>query len=190
VTDHSSGHRGPALLVLLLAALLLSGCGDPQEVIQSGTTGTNAQVGDILLRNVYVDEPPDPAYEPGADPRVVLTLVNQGDRPDTLVRVTTPVARAVEIRWDRDCDGAAELLPQLPVPAEVDLPSPPNAPGPLQSGYHLRLVDLTQEVLAGASVPLTFTFTDAGTTTVEAKVDLPGTGRAEPGTRCTPTPSG
>jgi hypothetical protein len=49
--------------VLLLAALLAA-CGDPQQVIQSGTTGTNAQIGDILLRNVYVDEPPDPRTNP------------------------------------------------------------------------------------------------------------------------------
>lgn len=189
---HATARRtAPARAALLaVATLLAAGCGDPQQVIQAGTTGTNAQVGDILLRNVYIDEPADPAYESGADPRAILTLVNQGRRPDTLTRVTTPVASTVEIRWDRGCDGVAEVLPRLPLPAKTDHTSPPNAPGPTRSGYFLRLVDLTETVYAGSSVPLTFTFTDAGTTTIQAKVDLPGAGHAEPTPSCDAAPTG
>ncbi|HEY6744353.1 MAG TPA: copper chaperone PCu(A)C [Mycobacteriales bacterium] len=175
---------------MLGIASLTAGCGDPQEVIESGTTGTNAQIGDLLLRNLQIDEPSGPSYSPGADPRVFLTIVNEGSRPDVLTRITSPAARSVEIRRDEDCDGTAEVLPRLALPAQVDRTSPPNAPGPTRARYFLRLVDLVDTVPAGASVPLTFTFTGAGTTTVQAKVDLYGAGAdADPSLECTLIPS-
>ncbi len=180
-----------SVIVAASAGALLAACGSPQEVIQSGTTGTNARVGDVLLRNVHLESPPQAGYPPGSDPRVVLTLVNQGPRPDTLRRVDTPAARHVEIRWDRDCDGMAERLPRLRLPARIDTTSPPSAPGPTDSGYFLRLVDLTHKVLGGATVPLTFVFDDAGTVTVDTKVDLPGAaGDPGPTASCQPVSSG
>lgn len=173
-TDHDR-----TLIVLLFAVLLLTGCGDPQQVIQSGTTGANAQVGDILLRNVYLDEPPNPSYPTGSDPTVLLVLINQGRQPDTLTRITTPVATTVEIHWDRGCDGTAETLPRLELPAHIDLTSPPNARSPGRADYFLRLIETTKPVLAGSAVPLTFTFTHAGSITMSAPVDAPGTSRSE-----------
>ena len=180
-----------SVIVAAGAGALLAACGSPQEVIQSGTTGTNARVGDVLLRNVHLESPPRAGYPPGSDPRVVLTLVNQGTRPDTLSRVETPAARQVKIQWDRDCDGTAETLPRLRLPARIDTTSPPSAPGPTDSGYFLRLVDLTRTVRGGATVPLTFVFESAGNVTVDTKVDLPGAGAdPRPASSCQPVPSG
>ncbi len=138
--------------MLLCAALLLTACGETQQVIQSGTNGANAQVGDIMLRNVYLDEPPNPGYLAGSDATVLLVLINQGGEPDTLTGITTPVATTVEIHWDRGCDGTAETLPRLELPAQVNLTSPPNAPSPSRADYVLRLIDTTKPVLAGSTV--------------------------------------
>lgn len=50
-----------------------------------------------------------------------LHLFNQGASDDALVRVTTPVARSTEIRWDRDDDGHFELVDALPLPSGAKL---------------------------------------------------------------------
>jgi hypothetical protein len=44
----------------------------------------------------------------------VLVLI-AGKTPDTLTDVTSAWTRDVEIRWDRDCDGTAEPVDELPL---------------------------------------------------------------------------
>jgi hypothetical protein len=51
------------LVVLVLSTLAT--CGDPRQIRGSGTTGANGEVGDVLLRNVYLDEPPGDRYPAG-----------------------------------------------------------------------------------------------------------------------------
>ena len=162
-----------ATVPVLCAGALLSACGHPQEVIQSGTVGSNAQVGDVLLRNVYVEDPPQESYPGGSDATVRLTLINQAGRPDTLTAVSTDVADHVEIVVG--CDGTPRTVSSLDLPARIDAASPPNRPGPNDAGYALRLVDLRTGILQGGSVPIEFTFRNAGSITLPTPV---GTGRA------------
>jgi copper(I)-binding protein len=170
-----------AAISLLCAGLLLSACGHPQEVLQSGTIGANAQVGDVLLRNVYVENPAQAGYPGGSNAIVRLTLVNRASRPDTLTDVTTDAAQRVEILADPDCDGTAETLSSLRLPARVDTSSPSNGPGPNDTGYGLRLVDLRTGLLQGGIVPILFTFQHAGSITIPTPID------ARPGATTAPS---
>jgi copper(I)-binding protein len=165
-------RTGTAILILAAAAAL-GGCGSPQQVIQSGTIGANAQVGHVLLRNVYVQRSTATSFPNPGDATVRLVLINQASRPDTLTGVSTDVAGRVEILSDADCDGRAQVVPRLDLPARVDSTSPPNAPGPTAAGYFLHLVDLKVGIIQGGSVPITFTFSRAGTVTLPTPVEGP-----------------
>ncbi|MEH1127165.1 copper chaperone PCu(A)C [Micromonospora sp. CPCC 206061] len=169
----------------LVAALAAApGCvSDPQDVVQAGVMGANAEVGDIRLLSVYVEAPTAPAYPAGADARVWLTLLNQGTTPDALTGVTTPAADRVEIRWDQNCDGVYQAVPQL----ALQPTQPPRASTtgvPPFDAYHLRVVGFQDPVLAGSAIELTFAFQKAGTVTVEVLVQPSDAPRAEPSVRC------
>lgn len=168
-------------MLLVAAAVVLAGCGHSQQVSQSGTVGANAQVGDVLLRNVRVADAPSRGLLGGSDATVRLTLINQAGQPDALTGITSDVATRVEIRSDTDCDGTAETLARLALPARTDGSSPPNAPRPTDARYFLSLVDLRVGILAGGIVPITFTFQNAGSITVPTPVAItPDSGTATP----------
>ncbi|MEU4214141.1 copper chaperone PCu(A)C [Actinoplanes sp. NPDC026623] len=146
--------------------------------------GANARVGSILLRSVHIEAPPDARYRVGDDARVWFTALNQGTYPDVLRSLTSPYARTGQVRWDDDCDGTATVVPALVLrPAKPNLAqSPPGVP-PFDA-YHARLVGLNRAVLAGTTIPVTFTFDDAGSVTVDALVQPGNVVRPEPSNRC------
>jgi len=161
-------------------AAVLASCGEPQRVLESGTMGTNAEVGDVVLRNVFVQAPGDSSYRPGEDAVVRLAMFSDSGRPDALLGVRSRSAGAVELRSDADCDGSSETVPRIPVPAEGAV----GEPGGVDLAYHLRVVDFSEEVQAGTTVPLTFDFENAGEVTVEAMVEAVDDGDVPPPTRC------
>ncbi|WP_158853419.1 copper chaperone PCu(A)C [Saccharothrix deserti] len=168
-------------------SLVVVSCGEPQRVLESGTMRTNGQVGDVVLRNVVVEAPPEHAWRPGDDATVRLTLLSRADRPEALVGVRTDAATRVEMWADRDCDGVSEPVDRIHVPAEGVV----NEPGSVHAAYHLRIVGFTREVLAGTTVPLTFAFEGVGETTLDAMVEATGDGDVLPPLTCgSPSTSG
>lgn len=163
----------------VVAAVLVAvvACGEPQRELESGTMGTNAEVGDVVLRNVFIEAPAGHAYQAGEDAVVRLAMFTRAGKPDELVSVRSAGARQVVMRADRDCDGTDEDVGSLAVPVDD------TGLGRGGLTYHLLLVDLTDEVLAGTTVPLDFTFRDAGGTRVSAMVEAAGDGDV-------PTPTG
>jgi copper(I)-binding protein len=178
-------NRIGTLGIAVAATAVLASCGEPQRVHQSGTMGTNAEVGGVVLRNVFVQAPGDGSYQPGEDAVVRLAMFGGSDRPDALLGVRTPSADRVDLRADADCDGTGDTVPRIPVPAEGAV----YEPGSVDLAYHLRVVDFSEEVLAGTTVPLTFTSENAGEVTVEAMVEAEDDGDVPPPTRC-PAPTG
>ncbi|WP_020664315.1 hypothetical protein [Amycolatopsis benzoatilytica] len=76
------------------AALVLAGCGAGQitqtDTQQPAVNGTYAQVKTIVLRNVAVQYPASgPGYPAGANAPLTLTIVNQGQKDDKLVSVSS-----------------------------------------------------------------------------------------------------
>lgn len=167
-------YVGVSLLGALAAAVLGAGCAaEPQQVQRAGTIGTNAQVGQMLIRNVHVDAPEKGLYLPGDNAVVRFELYNQADQPDALIGAGSRDAAAVRLRWDRNCDGTAETVAGIPVQAEATVPGPPPS-ADASPAYRLEVVQLTDVVRPGTTLPVTFTFERAGERTVDAMVQVPG----------------
>lgn len=191
-------HLTRTVLLLVLAFVLLAGalaCGMPRRpgLDTSDTIGANAEVGAVKLRNVLVEPPPDGDYLAGDDAIVRLAVFNDAPRPDALVDVRSGAADRVTILWDRDCDGEGEPVTRIPLLAEGTAPGAGDDPSP----FYLQVHDLAQRVWEGTTVPIRFTFEQAGAITVDAmvladegRVTLPprGCGTSAPST--TPSAAG
>ena len=164
-------------LAIVAAAALLAGCSKSTQ--DRPELGANVKVGDVLLGDVRVVEPLASANASDRTPTVLLTLANQGDQPDSLTGVTTDVATRVEIRADPHCDGTGQTLNHLQLPAVADRTSPPA-----ERGYFLRLVDLRVGILPGGIVPITFTFTHAGSITIPVPVETGAGDARQPAAPC------
>lgn len=164
-----------------LVAALVAGC-DPQQVLQSGTVGTNAQVGQVKIRNVHLRATED-GYQAGESANARFYLFNESREQDALVDVRSPRAEDVVLRWDRGCDGRAEVVPRIPVTAAGTVPA---APGTDESAtpYYLEIKNLAQLARPGTTFPLTFTFEKAGEVALDAKVQATRDGDRPPPSPC------
>ncbi|PXY22662.1 hypothetical protein BAY60_22855 [Prauserella muralis] len=175
----------PRAAVGLLAAgalAALGGCADAQAEKSAGTIGTNVEAGDIELRNVVVEPPDDGrAYRPGEDAVVRFSLFNDGERRHTLVRVEANQARTATLHWDRFCDGTAERVSRLPVPAGGAVPGSARDPAD-GATYYATMENITNTIRPGTTTGLVFVFADAGRVPADALVyaterpALPGLG--------------
>ena len=83
--------RAATMGVLLLSPIALSACSAGQ-VTQTATqqrdkTGAMAQVGHITLREAQLAYPTGGTYEAGDDAELMVAIVNEGDKSDTLTGV-------------------------------------------------------------------------------------------------------
>lgn len=157
----------------LATLLVAAGCAGPDEASTNenpGTLGSGARIGPIELRNVYLTAPADGLHEPGDEGRALLTVFNSGNRDDALVRVTSTRARDIAVRWDRACDGTAEVVSRLPVLAGGTVPAPTDVRASGHLPYHLQVGGFTDVVRPGTTIPLTFHFRHAGEVTLDAIV--------------------
>lgn len=185
-------QRSARCLLVVLVGGTLAGCGagrsaEPGESgFLHGAGGVNTSVADVLLRDVSIDEPGDTAYQPGDVARLRLTLFNEAPQSDALVRVSTPAASVSRIVVDSDCDGIAEIVGEVPLPPQPALRTPaPSRPDGPEIDYLVEL-QLDQKVPSGTFVPVTFTFRQAGTTTVQVPVELTNSGDRDTAA-CEPT---
>ncbi|MCD2114834.1 copper chaperone PCu(A)C [Rhodococcus rhodochrous] len=168
----SAAHRRAwSLLVLASTALLLVACGAGQitqtDTQQAAINGTNAELGDLLLRNVYFKaEPTDPAVPRYGQVTLAFTVVNQSSAPDRLVSIDSP---AGELTLEAS-DQARELLPgsSLSAGEPIEQLRPTTAPDrPLT----VRGRFPAEAIRPGLTHPVTFTFERAGTVTFEVPFD-------------------
>jgi copper(I)-binding protein len=162
---------------VLAGALALSGCGSGQLAQTSGqgaaVNGTDAQVGDIVIRDMEIVYPPRPAspaapYPRGGTAQLNFGIVNEGPVVDRLVRVTSPAATAVVVGGD------ASLPKDILLVGGGEGGTAPSGVRPTK----MELVGLTAPIRAGVPVPITLTFERAGTTTVQAPIGSPPEGAA------------
>jgi hypothetical protein len=162
----------------VLSLLLVAACGGEPAEQSIDTMGTNGEVGQMLLRNVYLSASGELGYDAGDDGRVRLWLFNQSSTEDALIDVSSAAARSARMTWDRDCDGEFETVDELPVLADGTVP--------YDRPYAVELVHFTDEVLGGTTVPLTFTFRHAGEMRLDAMVEVVGDGDVGDPTSCDP----
>jgi copper(I)-binding protein len=139
-------------LSLLAAGLLLS-------------TGVLAGAAD----NVSVQDPnvrlaPPSATVTGA----YMVIKNNGDKDIKVVKADNPVSKVTELHTHINDGGVMKMRP---VPA-IDIKARGEAvlkPG----GLHVMLIDLKAPMKEGDSVPITLTFDDGSSKTIDAKVVRP-----------------
>lgn len=176
-----------ALALAAGASLALSACGAGQITQTSSQAaainGSNADAGPLALRNVHVIYPNSEEYsiEPGGTAQLGFTIVNQDlNAGDTLTDISTDFAASVtgtgfEIEPQSSViagasDETAELVEAVdesPRP-EGTSETPAAAPNELLT---VELVDLSEGVRPGLTIPITFTFEQAGDVTLSVPVD-------------------
>ncbi len=190
---------------LVIGPLTLGACSAGQ-VSQTATqdrdkVGPQAQVEDILLRQVTLAYPREGAYEEGDDAVLVMTIVNASNEDDTLTAIegegfsglrlsgtgptpspsspagnqpTTPPAPGTT----GATPGAAPATPTGAAPtasSELSLQIPADTALYIGRGGDatITLQDLAEPLTPGQTLPLTLTFEQAGEITLDALVGIP-----------------
>lgn len=172
------------LAAILAAALLvlLTGCG-AQPQIRPVTGGSDGQVGAISLADAMFDyQGPvggDAVYRPGDTVSLRVTIINDGDAPDRLVSVSSPIAGGGVVNGDASIPAHHTLAAGYHKPvAAIALPN--------TTRIDLRLTDLKTEIRSGLTYPVVFTFARAGQLQLQLRVDNPD----EPREPCPLPPNG
>lgn len=140
-------------------ALSLAGCaaGQIAQTAQqvAAIDGANASAGPLGVRDVRLAPTEENAYPAGADVPLKLWVSNTSLNPDTLSAVSTPAAETVEI------SGAAEFggqsLSEITDSTELTI----------------TVTGLTEELPYGHSIPVTFSFAQSGSVTVNVPIEIP-----------------
>ena len=156
------------------ATLLLAGCSaneleedapaeDPGTEVDGGAIGPDTRVDDdVSLLQVQLEYPLDGVYEVGEDARLFMAVSNTGGDPVTLTDISGPDFGGVRVTTEEGTGLPLTVDPQdnLYVGAE----GPPE----------VVLLDLGQELRSSQSIPVTFTFAEAGEVTIEVPVSAEG----------------
>jgi copper(I)-binding protein len=131
----------------------------------AGAADGSATLGPIAVSGAFARA----AAAPGGASAVYMTIATTG-APDRLVSAASPAAAKVELHTHTlDAQGVARMEAAPPVAVARDAPAELK-PG----GLHVMLMGLTAPLPDGATLPLTLTFENAGSVTVEVPVRAPG----------------
>lgn len=162
--------------------------------------GTNGSVGSMQLRTVAILAPKNPCYLPGADAPLSLSIVNTGASPDSLTSVSSPRFASFTVAKTADdlspapgsgsCSHTAAPSTSASSTASSTAPSAAETVAPGRSVQLGLMYTGTTDpgvptapivvlsglrggpLFPGESVPVTFTFADAGTVTLQIPVQL------------------
>lgn len=150
-----------ATALFAAASLTLTGCGAGQYAqsvnVKASILGANGGVGDMSTLNVRLAPTDQEKYPAGSDARVLLYLSNDGINPDTLTSVSTPAAQSVKFSGD----------PIVPAQTLLDLSR--------ETGRQLTVTGFLEDVYHGVSIPMTFSFANAGSLTINVPIENPVT---------------
>ena len=108
----------------------------------------------------------------------LATLVNNGDKPDRLVRANTPVAASVQIHtMAMDAQGVMRMR-EIDAIAVAPKETIRMRPG---QGFHFMLMGLREPLKEGATFPMTLSFERAGQVDVKVVVQTPRAASAPAG---------
>jgi copper(I)-binding protein len=147
--------RSPVYLVVLF--LVMTGL-----AAQCGSASTGQGSGPrITINDAYT-----PAAMADGNGVIYLTLVNDGDSADTLLKVESQVASAAEMHETKIDEN--EVMQMSPL-AKIEVPAGGSVslePG----GKHIMLIKLRQALKPDEKISLTLTFEKTGPMTIEAEV--------------------
>jgi copper(I)-binding protein len=181
------------------ATLLLAGCSapnleedapaeDPGTEVDGGAVGPDTRVNDdVSLLQVQLAYPDDGVHEVGEEAPLYVAVSNTGGDPVTVTDISGPDFSGVRVET---AEGQG-----LPLTVDAQDTLYVGAEGPPS----VTLLDLGQELRSSQSIPVTFTFAEAGEVTVDVMVsaeedpatsfDFPNDDPDQDPTEDTPTPS-
>jgi len=169
----------PAVAAFVSGVLLLAlgACGadevplqEPGPEVAGGAVGPDVRLNeDLGLHQVQLEYPLDGVYEDGEDARLFMAISNTGPEPAVLVDVEGPDFADVRVTG---VDGGSGL--PLAVDANDNLYIGAEGP-PI-----VELVDVDGPLRSSESIPVTFTFDEAGSVTVDVVVSAEGQSPSPP----------
>jgi copper(I)-binding protein len=163
--------------------------------MQSVQDATRGQIGDIVLGGVAIHAPTGQSYAAGSTAQMSVTVVNNGNSADTLVNVTSPAFSG----WAVVDNAAATSSSSSTSGGDTGLTIEPGSAqrlglagvgGSAQfSPRTLVLRNLSSSeapLFPGTTLPVTFRFANAGSTTLSVPVQL----TASPGGATVPVQTG
>ncbi|MGW5050476.1 hypothetical protein [Actinokineospora sp. NPDC004072] len=128
--QNSSGRLRRASLAVGLAALLATAACGAGQITQTDSqlpavNGVNADAGGIAVRNAELAYPDGGHYPQGGQAALIAALINPGTESDTLVEVSSPIARSVTLTGDTALPGGVTL--SVGTPNEDFKAEPPTA---------------------------------------------------------------
>lgn len=141
---------------LFASALLLSACGGGMAGGEEHTDGEGVEAHDYWAR----------AAMAGGNSAAYMLIHNHGGEADALISASSDVADAVELHLSQmNSDGTMEMIQQekIDVPADGEVELKPGS-------YHVMLIGLKQDLMAGSEITLTLTFEKAGEVTLTVPV--------------------
>ena len=135
-----------------IVLLLASGCA-PRD-------GSIARAGDLEIHHAFVFAPPTTSEAAG-----YFTVVNHGSAPDTLVAISSPIARSAMI-YQQVPDGGMVRMEHVEVAIVPARDSLVLAPG----GTHVMFMNLDHLPQPGGSLDVRLVFSRAGNVTMTMPV--------------------
>jgi copper(I)-binding protein len=187
--------RSHLVAVLVGSCLLIAGCAAGQRaqtaVAVPVIDGVEANVGALNLRAVTVLTPDGGSYAKGGNASLQLYIVNNG-AVDHLVSVSSTAAKSATVSENKLAAIQAAELASIPSASASDTSSASaSASAPAASGFsialaagettaigatatqpQITLLGLTAPLYPAMSIPITFTFANAGSVTIPVSVHL------------------
>ena len=167
--------RVAACAAALVAGLALAGCSagavTQTDTTMTGVTGSQGQVGEMLVRDAAIDPGTTAVVPAGTTVTLRASLINEAPGGDRLVSVSTPYATTVTSQGVTQIpgDNALRLVGSDPGPV-----GPAPADTRIAATARIVLGGVTQVLHAGPTYPVTFTFERAGAVTVPVPVQSAG----------------
>lgn len=146
------------LLILLPAALLFSACTMEKE--PESTENMEFPDNKIEVREAWA-RPAKSGMMGGG----YMTILNGKEAADTLIGISTPIAKAAEVHESYEEDGLSGMRPagKLPIEARSKLEMKPG-------GYHLMLMQLNRDLAAGDSIAIGLIFSSGDSISLHVPV--------------------
>ncbi len=139
----------------------------PLAALSAFAVAHDSSVGDVRIVHAFAT----PSLAGSSNSAAYFaTLENTGDKPDRLLRGSTPAAASVELHnMGMDPQGVMRMR-EVDAIALAPKASIKMRPG---MGFHLMLIGLRQPLKEGATFPMTLTFEHAGKVEVKVVVQTP-----------------
>ncbi|NHD18363.1 copper chaperone PCu(A)C [Actinopolyspora sp. BKK1] len=178
-------------VVGLGAVVALSGCATGQQAETSqqvaAIAGASADAESMAVRNATLGFPEETngkaVYEKGSSAPVDAVLVNGSEQSDQLVRVSSSYAQSTEITGTKTIPGNQRLYAVEEQGGSSDQLTAAEAANDERETVRISLNGLSQDIYPGTTIPVRFTFAEAGSVTLQVPIGNSPNPRPEHGSQ-------